>query len=137
MKILSLSFSHLFQHVPTGRDADITVLGGKEKRSNDNSIVAVLLLYCLHKGPKCKYDVRGGVGSGHIVVAATNNNVHWFSDVHILLQEGGMHIVDLASDDAVKVNVEAGVVGGLSPDVVEGGRTDHHFPSSLLVSSMS
>merc|ERR1719500_2226021 len=48
-----------------------------------------------------------------------------------------MHIVDLASDDAVKVNVEAGVVGGLSPDVVEGGGADHHFPPSLLVSGMS
>ena len=131
-----VGISHLFQHVPTGGDADITVLGGKEKGGNDNPVVAVLLLYRLHEGAKCKYDVRGGVGSGHIVVAATNNNVHWFSDVHILLQEGGVHIVDLASDDAVKVNVEAGVVGGLSPDVVEGGRTDHHFPPSLLVSSM-
>ena len=133
MKILSLSFSHLFQHVPTGRDADITVLGGKEKRSNDNSIVAVLLLYRFHQGPESKYDVGGGIGSGHIVMAARDHNVHRLGDGHVLPQEGSMHVVDLPSNDAVKVDMIAGIVGRLRPYVVQSGGADHYSPSHFLL----
>ena len=47
-----------------------------------------------------------------------------------------MNIVDLASNDAVKVDVVAGLVGRLRPDVVEGGGANHHFSSPRLMSGM-
>ena len=125
-------FCHLFQHVSAGRYSDITVFGCKEKGGDDNSIVTILLLYRLHQGPKCKNDVRSCIRGGDIVMTASDDNVHWFSDVHVLLEEGGVHIMDLASDDAVKVDVEAGLVGGLRPDVVQGGGANHHLPPPLL-----
>ena len=55
-------------------------------------------------------DVVGGVGGRDVVDPARQDHVKGLLHLGVLVEEGGVHVVDLAPDDAVEIHVEVWLV---------------------------
>jgi len=74
------------------------------------ALVLAVLEDRLDKRLELEDDVVCGVGGGDVVDAAREQDVHRLLDLGVLVQEGGVHVVDLPSNDAVEVHVEVWLV---------------------------